>query len=139
LDQTRSYADGVLFEFSRHRAAALEFREQVRRLQPQLRSLFVVRISVLEYRLHVPGFEAPEAALRAQAAFDDCSARILEGLANEIETGGARPEAPGACLTAGVEMFDPSYFALLSDVDNVTGSLVAQIDSNIIGLAARLE
>ena len=62
LDQTQSLSDGVLFEFGPNREAALEFREDVRQLLPQLRTLFVMRVSALDYRLRLPRFE-----LRADA------------------------------------------------------------------------
>src|SRR5262249_5071053 len=98
LDRTQSFSDGVIFEFGPQRGAALEFREQVRRLQPQLRSLFVMRASALEYRLGLPGFEVPGDALEAQKVFDESGGHILDQLAQEIETGVPRLSSPPECL-----------------------------------------
>jgi hypothetical protein len=135
LDQTRSFSDGVFFEFGSGRAAALEFREQVRRLQPQLRSLFVLRVSALDYRLRLPGFELPQDALTAQILFDECSAATLEELADQIETG--RPEHPPSrpCLAAcRTGTLDPPHLALLQKIEALTASIAAQVESDMARL-----
>jgi multidrug resistance protein MdtO len=140
LDRTQSFSDGVLFEFGAERRTALQLREHVRRLQPQLRSLFVMRISAVEYKLRLPGFEAPRAALDAQKAFDECEGRVLEQLADEIETGTPRQSSLPECLSAWrPELFDSSHLALLHGLDGLTSSLAAEIDNEVIQLAARLK
>jgi multidrug resistance protein MdtO len=100
FDQTRSLSDGMLFEFGPGRAEALELRELVRHLQPQLRSLFVLRVSALDYRLRLPGFELPQDTLTAQILFDECSAGVLQELADAIETGRPRHSSLRPCLAA---------------------------------------
>jgi hypothetical protein len=110
----------------------LEFREQVRRLQPQLRSLFVLRVSALDYRLRLPGFELPQDALTAQILFDECSAGVLEALADEIETGRPRHSFPYPCLASyRKQAMDSSHFALLQKIDTLTTAIAAQIDSEM--------
>jgi hypothetical protein len=46
-------------------------RHHLRLWQPQLRSLFVMRIKSFEYRHRVPGYELPEVGRTAQHAYDD--------------------------------------------------------------------
>jgi multidrug resistance protein MdtO len=85
FDRVRSLADGVLFEFGPSRSSDLEFRDRIRRWQPQLRALFMMRIALLKYRLGAPGFELPGAVRLCQEACDDVSARMLEKIADRIE------------------------------------------------------
>jgi len=85
LDKVRAVADGVLFEFGPSRRANLEFRSFIRQCQPQLRTLFVMRIALLKYRLQLPGFELPEAVRIRQQAYDEYSARMLNEMADRIE------------------------------------------------------
>jgi multidrug resistance protein MdtO len=85
FDKVRSLADGVLFEFGSSRHQDLRLREQIRRWQPQLRTLFVMRITSWKYRLQLPGFELPEAIRLFQQEYDDRSGTTLEDLADRIE------------------------------------------------------
>jgi multidrug resistance protein MdtO len=65
LDRVRALADGVLFEFGPTRQQDLALRERIRKWQPQLRMLFLMRTALIKYRLRLPGFELPEAVERA--------------------------------------------------------------------------
>jgi len=85
LDKVRALADGVLFELGPSRRRDLELRSYIRQWQPQLRTLFVMRIASLKYRLQLPGFELPESVRLRQQAYDDASARMLEEIADRIE------------------------------------------------------
>ena len=85
FDQVRSLGDAVLFEFSSSRQQDLALRSRIRQWQPQLRTLFVIRITLLKYRLQLPGFELPETLLVAQQEFDDRLAGTLDGIANRLE------------------------------------------------------
>jgi multidrug resistance protein MdtO len=85
FDKVRSVADGVLFEFGPSRRADLEFRNYIRQWQPQLRTLFVMRVTSWRYRAQLPGFELPESVRVRHQAYDDHSARILDELADRIE------------------------------------------------------
>ena len=85
LDTVRALADGVLFEFGPSRHRDLELRKSIRRWQPELRALFVMRLAALKYRLQLPGFELPEGVRQVQQTFDDHSARMLEEMAAWIE------------------------------------------------------
>jgi multidrug resistance protein MdtO len=85
FDTARSLADGVLLEFGPSRRHDLVLRDRIRRWQPQLRALFLMRGASLEYRLQLPGFVLPEAAIASLQAYDECSAQTLENLADRIE------------------------------------------------------
>jgi multidrug resistance protein MdtO len=85
LDNVRSLADGVLFEFGPSRLRNLEMRNRIRQWQPQLRTLFLLRVASLNYRLQLPGFELPETVQACQRAYDERSAEMLEDMADDIE------------------------------------------------------
>lgn len=138
LDQTQSLSDAVLFEFGRKRAAALKFRSEVRGLQPLLRSLFVMRVSALEYRLRLPGFEVAAGALGAQRVRDERSANLLEELADQIDTG-VVPRHPYLPESIEVEQIDPSHFALLQRIDRLIGSLAKRVECGVVQQAARVK
>jgi multidrug resistance protein MdtO len=85
FDKVRSMADGVLFELGPSRQGDLALRNQIRRWQPQLRTLFMTRIALVKYRLQLPGFELPEPARVAQQEFDNRLAGMLDGMADRME------------------------------------------------------
>jgi multidrug resistance protein MdtO len=78
FDSVRALADGVLLEFGPSRRDDLALRDRIRRWQPQLRALFIMRGASLKYRLQLPGFGLPEAVVASLQAYDECSARTLE-------------------------------------------------------------
>jgi len=75
----------MLFEFGPTRQQDLAFRDRVRQWQPQLRALFLLRISSMEFRLRLPGFELPDSVRQLRRDYDDRSAEVLEDVANRIE------------------------------------------------------
>jgi multidrug resistance protein MdtO len=146
MDQVRSAADAVLFEFGPSRPQALALRDRIRRWQPQLRTLFLMRRASLRYALRLPGFELPEAGQIALREYNDCSARMLENMAARLESGEAHitpettpePEDTGQLL----ERFEggcgaheprelpahiPPFMLLLRKIDGVTRSLAEEI------------
>lgn len=127
FDKVRSLADGVLFEFGPARQRDLALRERIREWQPQLRTLFLMRIASLNYRLQLPGFELPQAALLSLRAFDDRSAALLEDVAGWIE-GTARPGLIGRDAREGQAPSNlPSFAALVRGIDNLTNSIAEEI------------
>ncbi len=93
FDSVRSLADGVLLEFGPSRRRDLALRDRIRKWQPQLRALFLMRSAFLKYRLQLPGFELPEAVVSSLQAYDECSAQMLENIADRME-GKATQERP---------------------------------------------
>ena len=85
FDNVRSLADGVLLEFGPSRRHDLALRDRIRRWQPQLRALFIMRGASLKYRLQLPGFVLPEAVIGSLQAYDECSAQMLENMADRME------------------------------------------------------
>jgi multidrug resistance protein MdtO len=94
FDKVRALADGVLFEFGPSRRQDLAMRSHIRRWQPQLRTLFVMRVASLKYRFQVPGFELSEPVRLAHRAYDERSSRILEEMADRIEGNAMATEVP---------------------------------------------
>lgn len=84
-DKVRSLADGVLFEFGSSRPCGLALRGRVRRWQPQLRVLFLMRRASLRYSLGLQGFELPQAGRLALRQYDERSARMLDEMADRLE------------------------------------------------------
>jgi multidrug resistance protein MdtO len=143
FDKVRSLADGVLFEFGPSRQQDLALRDRIRRWQPQLRALFLMRIASLKYRLQLPGLELPEAVRLSQQAYDDRSARMLEDMADRIE-GNARQvgrmsedsfehleQTVQACCAEEPQQLPAvrveSLLALLRGIDGLTISLAEEI------------
>jgi len=85
FDSVRSLADGVLLEFGPSRRRDLVLRDRIRRWQPQLRALFLMRVASLKYRLQLPGFVLPEAVMISLQAYDERSAQMLENIADRME------------------------------------------------------
>jgi multidrug resistance protein MdtO len=76
-----SQADAVLFEIGRSRDQSLAVRARLRGWLPQLRSLFLMEIAVLQYRAQVSPQNLPASILRASARFDSEVSALLEGVA----------------------------------------------------------
>jgi multidrug resistance protein MdtO len=85
FDKVRSLADGVLFEFGPTRQHGLTLRRQIQKWQPQLRMLFLTRITLFKYRLQLHGFELPAAVRASQLEFDSQLAITLDRLADNME------------------------------------------------------
>jgi multidrug resistance protein MdtO len=137
FDKVRSLADGVLFEVGLSRRQGLALRARVRQRQPQLRTLFLIRIALLKYRLQLPGFELPEAVHAAEQEFDDRLAGILDHRANRLEGKGLQEKVdltasfkrleetirsaagPGQLLTAELQTF----LALSRGIESIAMSL----------------
>jgi multidrug resistance protein MdtO len=76
-----SEADAVLFEIGRSRDQSLAVRARLRAWQPQLRSLFLLEIALLQYRLQVSPQDLPASIVRAATHFDNEVSELLEGMA----------------------------------------------------------
>jgi multidrug resistance protein MdtO len=141
FDKIRSLADGVLFEFGANRQQDLALRDRVRRWQPELRTLFILRIASLKYRLQLQGFDLPLAIQHFQNEFDECSARTLDNMAAWIESNGVRrgsasldsSELRGRALRARWADESPlleehqSFRTLIRRIENITTSLNEEI------------
>jgi len=76
-----SQADAVLFEIGRSRDQSLAVRTQLLSWQPELRSLFLMEVALLQYRIQVSPQQLPAPIVRAAARFDSEVSAALEGIA----------------------------------------------------------
>jgi len=149
FDNVRSLADGVLLEFGPSRRQNLALRDHIRRWQPQLRALFIMRGASLKYRLQLPGFVLPEAVLGSLQAYDEGSAQMLEHTADRME-GKTPQEIPVsahsfALLEQTLELcrtdesrlllseHGATFVPLLREIDRLTSRLANQIAMEIEG------
>ena len=93
-------ADAVLFEFGPSRRRKLQAREDIRRWQPNLRTLFLVQLTLMQYRMQRPLKELPPEISEAQAAFETDVARVLRTMADEVS---GRLVLPAPDLSASAE------------------------------------
>lgn len=140
FDSARALADGVLLEFGPSRRSDLALRDRIRKWQPQLRALFLMRAASLKYRLGLPGFVLPEGVIASLQAYDEHSAQELEGIADRME-GKASHAVPAtadslelleqSCREEGSRLtlseYGGTFFPLLRQIDRLTGRLTNQI------------
>lgn len=149
LDKVRALGDSVLFEFGPSRQRDLELRDRIRRWQPQLRTIFVLRIAAWKYRAQLPGFELPESVRLRHQMYDEHSAQVLEEIAGWIERNA--PDA-GNSIQESHELLNrtveeihgekpeqlppgraTSFVALLRSIDELTASLASEIAAELSG------
>lgn len=85
FDKVRSLADGVLLEFGPSRRQDLALRGRIRRWQPEMRVLFIMKIAEWKYRAQLPGFELPDPIAEKLREFDEQLAQALDAMADRIE------------------------------------------------------
>jgi multidrug resistance protein MdtO len=138
FNEARSLGGAVLFEFGPTRERDLALRRQLRRWDPQLRTLFVMRTASWKYRLQLPGFDLPEAERDLQQEFDDRSARMLEQMADRIDgqpqvknSVGAQEQVLKVSFAAEAQHLPAphtrSFLTLLRGIDSLTTSLSEEI------------
>ncbi len=144
LDKVRSLADGVLLEFGTSRRHDLALSERIRKWQPELRALFMMRGATLKYRLQLPGFVLPEAVMVSLQAYDECSAQMLESMADRMEGTTSHASADSfAPLERTLELcrvdesrlllseHGPTFAPLLRQIDRVTTHLADEIELDV--------
>ncbi len=145
FDKARSLADGVLLEFGPSRSHDLALRDRIRRWQPELRTLFIMRVTSLKYRLQLPGFVLPEAVSASLRAYDESSAQVLENIADRMEgkalQGIPVSAAPFDVLEQAVQScggdearllhsdHGATFIPLLREIDTLTNRMASQIES----------
>ena len=85
FDIVRASADAILFEFGSSRRPNLAWRSSIRVWEPQLRTIFLTRIALWNYRAQLPGFELPDTVLASQHYFDQQLAELLDSIADRLE------------------------------------------------------
>jgi len=148
FDNVRSLADGVLLEFGPSRRQDLALRDRIRRWQPQLRTLFLMRVASLKYRLQLPGFELPEAVIGSLQTYDESSAQMLENVADQMEGKTPQGETISADSLALLEQtlelcrtdesrlllseHGATFVPLLRQIDQLTSRLTSQIAMEMV-------
>jgi multidrug resistance protein MdtO len=139
----RSLADGVLLEFGPSRPHDLALRDRIRRWQPQVRALFIMRGASLKYRLQLPGFVLPQAVVVSLQAYDERSAQVLENIADRLEGKASQGTPVSADSLAPLEQVLEScrtdesqlllsehgatFVPLLREIDRLTSRLASEI------------
>ena len=126
FDIVRSLADAVLLEFGASRPRDLALRASIRKWQPQLRALFLMRGAFLKDHLSLP-----DAAIVSLQAYNEYSAQMLENIADRMEgkTSQGRP-APGNSLALLEQMLSQhaaTFIPLLREIDRLTNRLADQM------------
>jgi multidrug resistance protein MdtO len=143
FDNVRSLADGVLLEFGPSRPHDLALRDRIRRWQPQLRALLIMRGASLKYRLQLPGFVLPQAVVVSLQAYDERSAQVLENIADRLEGKASQGTPVSADSLAPLEQVLEScrtdesqlllsehgatFVPLLREIDRLTSRLASEI------------
>jgi multidrug resistance protein MdtO len=131
-----SQADAVLFEIGRSRDQSLAVRARLRAWQPQLRSLFLMEVALLQYRLQVSPQDLPAPILRASARLDGEVSALLEGVARAFRF------KDTSCKPHNIQMaYADLEHAILDAFHNeppLRSRAVLAIASQIIELACRL-
>lgn len=87
-----SHADSMVFEFGPHRANNFALRDRILRWQASARTLYLVQIAILQYRIQIDYASVPEEVIAAHRAFDTSVAQVLNGIAANVDDVTSEPE-----------------------------------------------
>jgi multidrug resistance protein MdtO len=131
-----SQADAVLFEIGRSRDRSLAVRARLRAWQPQLRSLFLMEVALLQYRMQVSPRDLPPAVLRAAVHLDREVSALFEGI------GRAFRFRDTSCQPHNIQMahadLEHAIFDSFHNQPPLRSQAVLAISAQIIELACRL-
>jgi hypothetical protein len=131
-----SQADAVLFEIGRSRDHSLAVRRRLLGWQPQLRSLFLMEVALLQYRLQVSPQDLPPPVLRAAVRFDDEISALLEGIARAFRFKDTSCQPHN--IQAAYADLEHAIFEGFHNEPPPRSRAVLAIDAQIIELASRL-
>jgi multidrug resistance protein MdtO len=129
-------ADAVLFEIGRSRDHSLGVRHRLRAWQPQLRSLFLLEIALLWYRLQVSLPDLPAPVLRAWIHFDGEVSALLEGIARafRLEDRSCEPHN----VQRAYSDLERAIFEVYHNQPTPLGRALLAVSAQLIELASRL-
>jgi multidrug resistance protein MdtO len=78
-------ADAIPFEFGYRRPQHMEARAHIRRWQPSLRTLYLMELALIQYRIFGVDSEFPKPLLDIQYRFNQGCAQILDTMADRLE------------------------------------------------------
>jgi multidrug resistance protein MdtO len=108
FSDVQTHASTILFEFGPDRRKNLALREGVLKRQSSLRTLFLLEISILQYRIQTDPNTLPPSVRQARIDFDKAVSQVLESLAKGNET----PDIEG--VTASLSHYESELEAWLS-------------------------
>jgi hypothetical protein len=131
-----SQADAVLFETGRLRDYNLAVRNRLFGWQPQLRSLYLLQVALLQYRVQVSPQDLPAPILRAATRFDNEISVLLEGIARafRFKDTSSRPDN----IQMAYADLERAIFDGFHNQPPLRSRAVLTISSQIIELACRL-
>jgi multidrug resistance protein MdtO len=80
----RAQSDAVLFEFGPSRARKLQIRDDVKRWQPQIRTLLLVQITAIQYLAQMPLSDLPPPVAASGVSFERDAARVMRAMAQWV-------------------------------------------------------
>lgn len=92
--EVHSHADTVVFEFGPLRKAHLALREHILRWQAAARTLFLLEIAIVQYRIQIDYNTVPKSVKQAQSQFDTILSAALRSIADEIDNVSSAPYVP---------------------------------------------
>ncbi|NUQ28533.1 MAG: hypothetical protein HOQ35_08470, partial [Acidobacteriaceae bacterium] len=87
-----AHADSMVFEFGPQRRNNFALRDRILRWQASARTLFLVQVAILQYRIQIDYTTVPERVKEAQAEFDAALRRVLQGIAANVDDVTSEPE-----------------------------------------------
>lgn len=87
-----SHADSMVFEFGPHRANNFALRDRILRWQASARTLYLVEIAILQFRIQIDYSTVPEEVRTTHAEFDAALSRVLNGIAANVDDVTSEPE-----------------------------------------------
>ncbi len=137
-------ADAVLFELGRERQASLRLRNTLLSWQPRLRTLFLLEVALLQYRVPIQPEHLPADILQAQFAFDSAFSDLLDAFAQQFARTPVRhidANALGHRYNALSDAIDAAYgkqrtprsqgiLALCSNVVRLSAALGTELNSD---------
>jgi multidrug resistance protein MdtO len=125
FSQVRILADAVLFEFNEDRAEALRWRAAIHIWQPELRTFFLMQITLAHMRLSTPTGQLSPLAEQLQKN----NLQALQHLSDLIDSDALRNPHPIVDLSAGPPM-DASHDAPVAASSlRIVGLLTKQVES----------
>jgi multidrug resistance protein MdtO len=95
FEAVRAQSDGVLFEFGPDRERKMQIREDIRRWQPTVRTLLLLRMTMAQYRTQMPIKDVPPTITAARKALEQDIACETRNLANVVS---GKPPGPAVDL-----------------------------------------
>jgi multidrug resistance protein MdtO len=134
----RAQSDAILFEFGPMRQQKLQIRDNIRRWQPQIRTLLQVQITSAQYLMYKPLKSMPLPVNEAGVAFEKDIAVVMRAMAN-IVSGKPSGAVPDVRLSA-VHMRDAfkTYYDSIGAPVSAEGNDLVDLADSLAAIAGPL-